>query len=269
MSSLQNVVGGKTIDAGFNVDQIRSLFPILSETVHGKSLVYLDNAATTQKPESVLHVLDDYYRRFNSNIHRGVHTLSERATEAYEGVRSRIRTYLNANSTKEIIFVRGTTEAINMVAASFGQHAVGVGDEILISGLEHHSNIVPWQLLCECTGAKLRVAPIDDRGEIVLEQYESSLTSRTKLVAIAHVSNALGTVIPVKTMIGMAHRRCIPVLIDGAQAAPHFRIDVRDLDCDFYALSAHKMCTGRRGWECCSASRNCWRQCLRIRGEEI
>ena len=230
-----------SVTVGYNVEQIRKMFPILHESVHGKKLVYLDNAATTQKPESVIRLLDEYYRRYNSNIHRGVHFLSEQATQSYENVRRRIQTYLGAGSVKEIIFLRGTTEAINLVAGSYGQQSVLAGDEILISGLEHHSNIVPWQLLCSRTGAKLRVAPINEEGEIILDEFERLLTVRTKLVAVAHVSNALGTVNPLKTLIAMAHQREIPVLVDGAQAAPHFRIDVRDLDCDFYALSAHKM----------------------------
>jgi cysteine desulfurase / selenocysteine lyase len=241
MSLASDTIRPGSIKAGFNVDEVRAMFPILRETVHGKKLVYLDNAATTQKPELVIDLLDQYYRRFNSNIHRGVHFLSEQATEMYEAVRGRLKTYVNAGSVKEIIFVRGTTEAINLIAGSYGQSSIGAGDEILISALEHHSNIVPWQLLCSRTGAKLRVAPIDDQGEIIPDDFERMLSNRTKIVALAHVSNALGTVNPLKSLIGIAHRRNIPVLIDGAQAAPHFKIDVRDLDCDFYALSAHKM----------------------------
>ena len=180
-------------------------------------------------------------RHMNSNIHRGVHFLSQEATKAYEGVREKVRSYLNAAETKEIIFVRGTTEAINLVADSFGRAFVKAGDEVLISAMEHHSNIVPWQLLCERTGASLKVAPLDDRGEIILEEFDRLLNDRTRIVGLAHVSNALGTLNPVKQLVALAHRRGIPVLIDGAQAAPHLRIDVRDLDCDFYALSAHKM----------------------------
>jgi cysteine desulfurase/selenocysteine lyase len=222
-------------------EKVREEFPILNERVHNKKLVYLDNAATTQKPESVLSAMDGYYRHLNSNIHRGVHFLSEHATEAYESVREKVRSYINAASTKEIVFVRGTTEAINLVADSFGRAYVKAGDEVLISGMEHHSNIVPWQLLCERTGASLKVAPIDDRGEIVVEEYEKLLNERTRIVGLAHVSNALGTINPVKHLISLAHRRGIPVLVDGAQAAPHLRIDVRDMDCDFFAFSAHKM----------------------------
>jgi cysteine desulfurase / selenocysteine lyase len=221
--------------------KIRTQFPILNEHVHNKRLVYLDNAATTQKPESVLSAMEGYYRHLNSNIHRGVHFLSEQATEAYEGVREKVRSYINAAATKEIVFVRGTTEAINLVADSFGRAFVKAGDEVLISGMEHHSNIVPWQLLCERTGARLKVAPIDDRGEIIVEEFERLLNKRTRIVGLAHVSNALGTVNPVKHLIDLAHRHNIPVLVDGAQAGPHLKIDVRDLDCDFYALSAHKM----------------------------
>jgi cysteine desulfurase/selenocysteine lyase len=221
--------------------KIREQFPILNEYVRNKKLVYLDNAATTQKPESVLSAMDGYYRHLNSNIHRGVHFLSEQATEAYEGVREKVRSFMNAAATKEIVFVRGTTEAINLVADSFGRAFVKAGDEVLISGMEHHSNIVPWQLLCERTGASLKVAPIDDRGEIIVEEFERLLNKHTRIVGVAHVSNALGTINPVKHLIDLAHRQGIPVLVDGAQAAPHLRVDVRDLDCDFYALSAHKM----------------------------
>jgi cysteine desulfurase / selenocysteine lyase len=223
------------------IAHIRSDFPILQEHVHGKRLVYLDNAATTQKPVRVIAAMEDYYRHLNSNIHRGVHSLSEQATEAYEGVREKVRCYFNARSVKEIIFVRGATEAINLVADSIGRAKVKAGDEILISAMEHHSNIVPWQLLCERSGAVLKVAPMNDDGEIIVEEYEKLLNDRTRIVGLAHVSNALGTVNPIKDLIARAHRHGIPVLVDGAQAAPHLRVDVRDLDCDFYALSAHKM----------------------------
>lgn len=225
----------------FDVEKVRREFPLLRESVHGKKLIYLDNAATTQKPERVINVLTDYYRRLNSNIHRGVHHLSEQATMSYEGVREGVRSYLNARSVKEIIFVRGTTEAINLVASSFGRGFVKMGDDIVISAMEHHSNIVPWQILCEQAGAKLKVAPIDERGEIILEQFEQLLGDRTRIVGLTHVSNALGTVNPIKLFIEIAHRCGIPVLVDGAQAVPHFRVDVRDLDCDFYAFSGHKM----------------------------
>jgi cysteine desulfurase/selenocysteine lyase len=225
----------------FDIGSLRELFPVLKQTVHGKKLVYLDNAATTQKPLSVIAELDRYYREYNSNIHRGVHLLSEKATAAYEGVRCRTRQFLNAASEKEIIFVRGTTEAINLVAGSFGRANVQAGDEVLITGMEHHSNIVPWQMLCEANGARLTVVPLTDEGEISVEEYTRLLGSRTKLAAVSHISNALGTVNPVKEMIRIAHDRGIPVLLDGAQAVAHQRVDVQDLDCDFYALSGHKM----------------------------
>lgn len=227
--------------AGFNVNEMRAQFPILHERVRGKRLVYLDNAATTQKPKRVIEALTRYYTHLNSNIHRGVHYLSEEATAAYEHVRRSVKTYVNARSDKEIIFVRGTTEAINLVADCLGRSTIKAGDEILISGMEHHSNIVPWQLVCERQGAKLKVAPISDEGEIIVEAYRNLITSRTKLVAVTHVSNALGTVNPVRELIGIAHERGVPVLLDGAQATAHNRVDVQALDCDFYAFSGHKM----------------------------
>jgi cysteine desulfurase/selenocysteine lyase len=208
--------------------------------VHGKPLVYLDNAATAQKPQAVIDALASYYATDNANVHRGVHRLSERATEAYEGARARIQRFLNAAQTREIIFVRGATEGINLVAQTYGRRAVGPGDEIVITALEHHSNIVPWQMLCEEKGAVLRVVPIDDAGEVDVAAYERLLDERTRVVAIAHVSNALGTIVPVKPMIDAAHRRGIPVLVDGAQAVPHLRVDVQALDCDFYTFSGHK-----------------------------
>jgi cysteine desulfurase/selenocysteine lyase len=224
----------------WDVERIRKDFPILHQEVHGKPLVYLDNAATAQKPQAVIDALAGYYATDNANVHRGVHRLSERATEAYEGARGRIQRFLNAAHTREIIFVRGATEGINLVAQTYGRRAVGPGDEIVITALEHHSNIVPWQMLCEEKGAALRVVPIDDAGEIDVAAYERLLGERTRLVAIAHVSNALGTIVPVKPMIDAAHRRGIPVLVDGAQAAPHLRVDVQALDCDFYTFSGHK-----------------------------
>ncbi len=224
-----------------DVQRIRADFPALSQKVHGKPLVYLDNAATSQKPQAVLDALLEFYTSDCSNIHRGVHLLSERATAAYEDARRRVRVFLNARESREIIFVRGATEAINLVAYSFGRQRVGAGDEVLITALEHHSNIVPWQILCEERGARLRVAPINDAGEVILEQFETLLGPRVKLACVAHVSNALGTVNPVREMIRMSHARGVPVLIDGAQAAPHMRLDVRELDCDFYAFSGHKV----------------------------
>ena len=223
-----------------DVERIRKDFPILHQEVHGRPLVYLDSAATSQKPQVVLDALADYYARDNANVHRGVHQLSERATEAYEGARARIQRFLNAAHSREIVFVRGTTEGINLVAQTYGRRTVKAGDEVLITALEHHSNIVPWQILCEERAATLRVVPIDDAGEVDVDAYERLLGERTRLVAVAHVSNALGTIVPVKRMIEAAHRRGIAVLVDGAQAAPHLRIDVRDLDCDFYTFSGHK-----------------------------
>ena len=226
---------------GYDVEKIRGDFPILREKIHGKPLVYLDNAATTQKPQIVIERIARYYERENANVHRGVHLLSERATEEYEAARKTAQDFLNAARTEEVIFVRGATEAINLVAQTYGRSHVGSGDEVLITGMEHHSNIVPWQMLCEEKRATLRVAPINDRGELALDEFEKLLGPRTKLVAATHISNALGTVNPVRTMIEMAHSRKIPVLVDGAQAAPHMKVDVRALDCDFYAFSGHKV----------------------------
>jgi cysteine desulfurase / selenocysteine lyase len=226
----------------WDVKRIRKDFPILHQEVHGKPLVYLDSAATAQKPQVVIDALVGYYTADNANVHRGVHRLSERATEAYEGARGRIQRFLNAAHSREIVFVRGTTEGINLVAQTYGRRAVGQGDEVVITALEHHSNIVPWQMLCEEKGAVLRVVPIDDAGEVDLPAYERLLGERTRLVAVAHVSNALGTIVPVRPMIDAAHRRGIPVLIDGAQAAPHMPVDVQALDCDFYTFSGHKTC---------------------------
>ncbi|MGH9431489.1 MAG: SufS family cysteine desulfurase [Terriglobia bacterium] len=228
-------------EAGFDVLRIREDFPILRQKVHGKPLVYLDNAATSQKPRLVLEALNRFYTEDCSNIHRGVHQLSERATNAYEQARVKVQRFLNAADAREIIFVRGTTDAINLVAYTFGRQRVQGGDEILLTAMEHHSNIVPWQILCEERGARLRVAPINDAGELEMDEFEKLLSPRVKLAAIAHVSNALGTINPVKEMIALCHRRGIPVLVDGAQAAPHMKIDVRVLDADFYAISGHKM----------------------------
>src|SRR5262249_37099683 len=225
----------------FDVERVRKDFPVLNQKVHGKPLVYLDNAATTQKPLAVIEAIENYYRQDNSNIHRGVHALSERATEAYEKVRVGAQKFLNAADSKEIIFVRGTTEAINLVAQTYGRKNVGAGDEVLITAMEHHSNIVPWQLLCDEKGARLKVAPINDRGELLLEEFEKLLGPKTKIVAVGHLSNALGTINPVREIVRMAHARKIPVLVDGAQAAPRMPVDVQALDCDFYAISGHKM----------------------------
>jgi cysteine desulfurase / selenocysteine lyase len=227
--------------AEFDLLEVRRDFPALHQKVHGKPLVYLDNAATTQKPKQVIDAVERFYKFDSSNVHRAVHVLSDRATKAYEGARTTVKQYINARNEREIIFVRGTTEAINLVMNSFVRPRVKAGDEILISALEHHSNIVPWQLLAEHTGARLVVAPIDDRGELILEEFERRLGPRTALVAVAHISNALGTIMPVHEIVQMAHARGVPVLIDGAQAIPHLHVDVRELDCDFYAFSGHKV----------------------------
>jgi cysteine desulfurase / selenocysteine lyase len=225
----------------FDVDAVRSDFPILSRSVHGKPLVYLDNGATSQKPRTVIDALGRYYREENSNIHRGVHFLSERATATYEEARQKVQAFVNARFKEEIIFVRGTTEGINLVAQSYGRSFLRAGDEIIVSAMEHHSNIVPWQMLCEQTGARLRVIPINHDGELVLDEYSRLFNDKTKVVSVTHVSNALGSVVPVKEIVAMAHERGIPVLLDGAQAAPHLKIDVQELGCDFYAFSGHKM----------------------------
>jgi cysteine desulfurase/selenocysteine lyase len=227
--------------SSLDVSKIRQDFPILKQKVRGKPLVYLDNAATTHKPQVVLDVMDEFYKGFNSNIHRGLHYLSERATEAYERSRVRVRHFLNAGEDREIVFTRGTTEAINLVAQSWGRGHVGPGDEVILTTMEHHSDIVPWQMLCEEKGAKLRVVPVTDAGELALDAYEKMLGPKTRIVCVVHVSNALGTVNPVRRIIEMAHARGIPVLLDGAQAVAHARVDVRALDCDFYAFSGHKL----------------------------
>jgi cysteine desulfurase/selenocysteine lyase len=227
--------------AGFDLEKIRGDFPILSQKVHGRNLVYLDNAATSQKPRAVIEAIVRYYEQLNANIHRGVHTLSVRATEAHDAARQTVKRFLNAGDAREIIFVRGATEATNLVAASYGRTHVAAGDEVLITAMEHHSNIVPWQILCEEKGAQLRVAPMDDNGELRLDEFEKLIGPRTKIVAVTHVSNALGTVNPVREMIERSHRRGVPVLVDGAQAVPHFAVDVQALDCDFYAFSGHKV----------------------------
>jgi cysteine desulfurase/selenocysteine lyase len=225
----------------FNVDKIRRDFPILKERVHGKPLVYLDNGATSQKPQVVIDALNRYYKSENSNIHRGVHYLSERATANYEAAREKIRQFINAEGGNEIIFVRGTTEAINLVAQSYGRSFLKAGDEIVISAMEHHSNIVPWQILCGQIGARLRVVPINHDGEFILDEYRRLLNENTKLVSLTHVSNALGSIVPVKEAVRLAHERAVPVLLDGAQAVPHFKVDVQDIGCDFYAFSGHKL----------------------------
>jgi cysteine desulfurase/selenocysteine lyase len=235
--------GSHLRDAGhrFDVRKVRGDFPILQQRVHGRALVYLDNAATSQKPQVVIDAIGRYYERDNANIHRGIHFLSEHATEEYEAARRSIQAFLHAEDACEIIFVRGTTEAINLVAQTYGRTHVGAGDEVLITAMEHHSNIVPWQILCEQDGASLKVAPINDQGELLLDEFAKLLGPRTKIVAVTHVSNALGTVNPLRRIIELAHQQNIPVFVDGAQAAPHFQVDVQSLDCDFYAFSGHKV----------------------------
>ena len=225
----------------FDPDSIREDFPILKQLVHGKPLVYLDNAATSQKPQVVIDALTRYYSTDNSNIHRGVHLLSERATQAYEAARAKVQRFINAAQSKEIIFTRGTTEAINLLANSYGRENVNAGDEVLITAMEHHSNIVPWQILCEEKSARLRVAPINDDGELILEEFEKLVNKKTKLVSLPHISNALGTINPIRAIVEIAHHHDVPVMVDGAQAAPHMKLDVQELDCDFYAFSGHKV----------------------------
>jgi len=224
-----------------DVQRVRGDFPILLQKVHGKPLVYLDNAATSQKPQAVIEALNRYYTTENSNIHRGVHWLSEVATKEYEAARDKIKEFINASDRREVVFVRGTTEAINLVAQSYGRTFIKKGDEILISAMEHHSNIVPWQILCEQVGARLRVIPINHDGELLMDEFRELITERTRLVSVAHVSNALGTINPIREIVEEAHRRGVPVLVDGAQAVPHVKVDVRELGCDFYAFSGHKL----------------------------
>jgi cysteine desulfurase / selenocysteine lyase len=233
--------GAGRFTGGPDVEQVRRDFPILFRKAHDKTLVYLDNAATTQKPRVVIDALRRYYEQDNANIHRGVHFLSELATEEYEAARRTTQAFLNAADASEIIFVRNTTEAINLVAQTYGRTRLESGDEVLITLMEHHSNIVPWQMICQERGARVRFAPINDQGELLLDEWEALLGPRTKIVGVTHVSNALGTINPVRAMIERAHQRGIPVLVDGAQAAPHLRVDVQALDCDFYAFSGHKV----------------------------
>jgi cysteine desulfurase/selenocysteine lyase len=225
-----------------DVAAIRRDFPVLERMVRGRPLSYLDNAASSQRPHAVIDAMSSYYETSHANVHRGVHTLSQEATDLFEGAREKVRRFINARSSREIIFVRGTTEAINLVAQSYGRPRFGPGDEILVSWLEHHANIVPWQMLCEQTGATLKVAPITRTGEVDFDAFAALLSPRTKLVALAHVSNALGTVIPVQRFIAAARAQGVPVLLDGAQAVPHLKVDMQALDCDFYAFSGHKMC---------------------------
>ncbi len=239
MSNRLSVPGRRV--AAFDNTSIRRDFPLLQQRVHGKPLVYLDNAATTQKPQPVIDRISQYYAEENANVHRGVHWLSERATSAFEDARTVVGRFLNASESREIVFVRGTTEAINLVAATFGRTSVGPGDEIVISAMEHHSNIVPWQILCEQQDARLRIIPLTDQGELDLDAYTTLLSDRTRLVSVVHVSNVLGTVNPIEEIVRLAHRRGVPVLVDGAQAVAHRAVDVQALGCDFYAFSGHKV----------------------------
>ncbi|MEE9395910.1 MAG: cysteine desulfurase [Methylococcales bacterium] len=241
MNQLVTPIGKHRFESIYNIGKIRADFPILSQRIRTKPLVYLDNAASAQKPTVVIDAIRHNYECDYSNIHRGVHSLSERSTAAYEDAREKVRAFINAASEKEIVFLRGTTEAINLVAQTFGRANIKEGDEILITTMEHHSNIVPWQMLCEQTGATLKVAPINRDGELILEGFEKLLSHRTKLVSVAHMSNALGTINPVEKIIELAHSRDIPVMLDGAQAIPHMKVDVAALDCDFYAFSGHKL----------------------------
>jgi len=229
------------VSTTWDVERIRADFPVLQQTVNGKPLVYLDNSASSQVPQVVIDRGSIYIEQEHSNIHRGVHYLSQKATTAYEGAREKVKRFINARDVRECIFVRGATEGINLVMHGYGRKFIGEGDEIIISAMEHHANIVPWQMLCEEKGARLRVIPMNDAGELLIDEYDGLLNERTKLVAVLHVSNALGTINPVKEMIAQAHKYGVPVLIDGAQAAPHMPVDVQDLDCDFYAFSGHKM----------------------------
>jgi cysteine desulfurase / selenocysteine lyase len=229
------------VSAGYDVERVRRDFPILSRTVHGKPLIYLDSAASAQRPRAVIDAVNDYETRSHANVHRGVHALSQEATAAFEGARERVRRFINARSTREIIFTRGTTEAINLVAQSWARPRLGPGDEILITALEHHANIVPWQMVRDATGCSLVVAPIDKSGELIMAEFRRLLTPRTRLVAVAHVSNALGTILPVAEIIAAAHALGVPVLLDGAQAVAHTRVDVQALGADFYAFSGHKL----------------------------
>lgn len=228
-------------DISFDVNKLREQFPILNQSVNGKPLIYLDNAATNQKPLSVINSISNYYETINSNVHRGLHTLSERATEAYEGSREKVREFINANSTNEIVFVRGTTEGVNLVASTFGKANVNEGDEIIVTEMEHHSNLVPWQNLCKEKNAVLKFIPVSDEGELILDDLENLITVKTKIISVVYISNTLGTINPVKKIIETAHRYNVPVMLDAAQAAPHLKIDVKDLDCDFLTFSGHKI----------------------------
>jgi len=225
----------------FDVIKLREEFPILNQSLNGKPLIYFDNAATSQKPLSVINTISEYYETINSNVHRGIHTLSEMATEAYENSREKARSFVNANSTNDIVFVKGTTDGINLVASSFGNMVVGEGDEVIVSQMEHHSNMVPWQNLCSQKNAELKYIPVNEAGELMMDEFKQMINEKTKLISVVYISNTLGTINPVKEIIEIAHARNIPVVIDAAQAAPHLKIDVKDLDCDFLAFSGHKI----------------------------
>ena len=238
---MESVHATSHVQRSFDPVTVRADFPALHQDVHGKPLVYLDTAASSQKPNAVIDAMTDFYRNDYSNVHRGVHLLSQRATDLYEGARSAVRRFINARNDREIVFTRGTTEAINLVSRSYGRDHIKEGDEIIISAMEHHANIVPWQMIRDMTGANLRIIPMNDDGELLIDEYKKLFNDRTKMVAVVHVSNALGTINPVKEMIEIAHSWDVPVLVDGAQSTPHMSIDVQDLDCDFFAFSAHKM----------------------------
>jgi len=248
----------------WDVEKIRRDFPILREQVYNKPLTYLDNAATMQKPQIVIDTLTQYYSKENANIHRGIFCLSEQATKRYQSARHKIQEFLGAASDKEIIFVRGATEALNLVVQCYGRTFLKAGDEVLITHMEHHSNIVPWQMLAEGIGIKLKVAPINDQGELIMEEFEKLLTAKVKFVSVVHISNALGTINPVKEIVRLAHAKGIPVMIDGAQAVAHTSVNVQDLDCDFYAFSGHKL-LGPQGSGCFTEKKDSWRRCLLIR----
>ena len=241
MIATEKTIEAQTATNGWDVGRVREDFPVLSQTVNGKPLVYLDNAASAQVPRLVIERGSKYLREEHSNIHRGVHYLSQRATSAYEGAREKARRFLGAREARECVFVRGVTEAVNLVMHGYGRKFVREGDEVVVSEMEHHSNLVPWQMLCEEKGARLRVIPMNDAGELLLDEFDALLNERTKLVCVGHVSNSLGTINPVKEITARAHKLGVPVLVDGAQGAPHLPIDVQDLDCDFYAVSGHKM----------------------------
>jgi cysteine desulfurase/selenocysteine lyase len=241
MIATEKIINTESARAAWDVERVREDFPVLAQTVNGKPLVYLDNAASAQVPRIVIERGGKYLREEHSNIHRGVHYLSQRATSAYEGAREKVKRFINAREARECIFVRGCTEGVNLVMHGYGRKFVAEGDEIIVSEMEHHSNLVPWQMLCEEKGARLRVIPMNDAGELLLDEYDALLNERTRLVCVGHISNALGTINPIKEIAARAHKLGVPVLVDGAQGAPHLKIDVQDLDCDFYAISGHKM----------------------------